>query len=250
MLAKVLTWEPNKNRKEIKIKYKIAVIDDNTEILETLKSILKQENYNVMTFERWFPARDKMKKTPPDLIILDLTLPDVDGIEVCKILKEDDSLKYIPVIMATGRELDETSGLRIGADDYIVKPYTPDKLLARIDAVLRRVHFNGDPEKIIEIEEVYVNISRREVKVKNRHLPLCGTDFNLLTFLMRNPNKVFTKAELLESVWGYSEKIKTRTLDMHISRLRKKLGKASKRIITVTRVGYKFSDEKIKEIKK
>lgn len=219
------------------------VIEDSAETLRLIKLILEKENYNVDTFTCGYSALDNIKQNPPDLIILDLSLPDIDGIEICKILENDDILKCIPIIMLTGRRADEAIGLNTGADDYIIKPFDAEILLSRINAVLRRVHYNRTPEKTMIIGDVVVNIFGREVTIGDEIIPLSGKEFDLFWLLMENSGKVLSKKFLLDSVWGYSKFITIRTVDTYICRIRKKLGrKISERIRTVQRIGYTFSD--------
>lgn len=224
---------------------KVFIIDDCPSVNMTLKRLFEKENYKVKIFEHGYPAIDEVKRNPPDLIILDIGLPDISGLEVCKILKDDRLTESIPIIIVTGNDLnkDIVSGLWSGADDYLTKPFTNEELLARVNAVLRRVYYKGSTEEAIIIGAISLNISRQEVTVDNQPLALSNKEFDMLCLFMKNAGKVLSKIQILESVWGYTEYIDKRNVDVHVCNIRKKLGEeAAKRLKTVPNRGYQFLD--------
>jgi DNA-binding response OmpR family regulator len=223
----------------------IFIIDDDIKIQQTLSRLLKRENHEPVLFTYGLTALEVIKKKPPGLILLDLTLPDIDGMELCKMIKQNDSMKNIPIIMITGRDSDEemVAGLTSGADDYLAKPFNDIVLMARIKALLRRVKYKGALEEIIELGNIKVNITRHEVEIDNGPVKLSGKEFDILCIFMENPGRVLSKYNIYESVWRCSRDINTRTVDTYIWSLRKKMGtKASKRIVTIQDRGYKLVD--------
>jgi len=204
----------------------------------------------LLTFKRGYPALEEINNNPPDLVLLDIELPDINGMKICRILKEDTSIEAIPIIMLTGNisERDKIKGLNMGADDYVTKPFSKAELLARINAVLRRIKYNGSVKDTLSVADICVDVNRREVRVGKRILKLSNTEFNLLCLLMKKAGEALTKDEILFEVWGYTNNAVTRTVDSYIYRLRQKLGKrASKRIKTVRDMGYKFVDDSSSE---
>jgi phosphate regulon transcriptional regulator PhoB len=227
-------------------KKKILVVDDEKDILELLEYNLEKEGYEVFKAITGEEALELVKRKNPDLIILDLMLPDVDGLEVCKILKRDMRTDSIPIIMLTakGEESDIIVGLELGADDYITKPFSPKALIARVKAVLRRLKEKLEPKEVIQIEDLIIDISKHKVTLKGKLVELTKIEFNLLKCLTSNPGRVFTRDQLLDRAWGEETYIVDRAVDVHIRRLRKKLKSASKFIVTIRGMGYKFeSDE-------
>jgi DNA-binding response OmpR family regulator len=180
----------------------------------------------------------------PDVVLLDLMLPGLDGLEVCRQLRRDAATRHLPVIMLTarGEEVDRVVGLELGADDYVVKPFSPRELVARIRAVLRRV---GEPRPAVSgraAGDLHVDEARHAVTVAGRPVELTAKEFGLLAALMRADGRVLSREQLLETVWGYANavEIESRTVDVHIRRLRAKLGPEARRIVTVKAVGYRF----------
>lgn len=227
---------------------KILLIEDDQELADFLISILTSAGYSV---EHSFFGKNIIKLTQqflPDLILLDLVLPDTDGIDVCRELKSDVRFKTIPVIMLTGRSSveDKIIGFECGAEDYITKPFDPKELLARIKALLRRVDIYGSkPEEIITLGPITLDVASHVVTVlQPQKINLTPKEFQLLYLLMKNNNKVLERKYLLQVLWGYTdeqEMDKTRTLDVHVMNLRKKLGEnVGKYIKTVENIGYKF----------
>jgi phosphate regulon transcriptional regulator PhoB len=228
---------------------KILVVDDEKDIVELLQYNLEKENYKVDIAYSGEKCLEKVKTNHPDLILLDLMLPEIDGLEVCKILKNDPLTSSIPIIMLTakGNETDIVLGLELGADDYIPKPFRLRELLARIKAVLRRsnemVSLNKKDKKIIKFKDLAIDQEKYQVTLKGKPLHLTSTEFKLLTFLISNPGKVFTRDQLLNHVWSEDSFIVDRAVDVHIRRLRQKLLTANRYIITIRGVGYRFEEE-------
>ena len=223
----------------------IAVVDDDPDTVEITTLNLKEEGFRVKGFldaEGLFKFLDKEK---PDLIILDLMLPDMNGFEVCKRLKEKEKLSSIPIIMLTGKdwETDKVSGLDMGADDYVVKPCSFGELKARIRAVLRR-HGIEDEEKKIDVGGmIVIDPQRYEVTVKGKAVELTHAEFKILEFLSLKKGRVFTRDRILQYLWGEEKLVLERTIDVHIRHLREKLGKAGKFIKNVRGAGYKIEED-------
>lgn len=224
---------------------KILVVDDEEHIVELIKYNLESNGYKVITAYDGKEALDKSIKEEPDLILLDLMLPKIDGFEVCKKLKKDVNTEYIPVIMLTakGEETDKVLGLEIGADDYITKPFGIREMIARIKAVLRRSSKsdeNNNKDKILKIDNIIIDTDRHEVTVNDEKKELTLKEFELLKVLAENRGKVLSRNYLLDQVWGYDFYGETRTVDVHIRHLRKKLEDEKGIIETIRGVGYKI----------
>ena len=185
-------------------------------------------------------------KEKPDLVLLDLMLPELGGLDICKTLKHNDKTRNIPVIILTakGTETDKVVGLELGADDYVTKPFSPRELVARIKAVLRRSQ-EKPSEEILRSGTIEVDVTKHELRLKGKSVEVTAKEFELLRVLMSSKGRVLTREVLLSKVWGYenSMNIETRTVDMHIGQLRKKIGKEAERIVTVKSVGYRFDGE-------
>ena len=223
----------------------IFVVDDEEDILELIKYNLEKEGFKIDGFTSGEDVLKKAKKTHPDLFVLDLMLPGVDGLEVCKTLKSDATTKDIPIIMLTakGEEPDIVSGLELGADDYITKPFSPKILTARIKAVLRRkaqkVHDDTTP---LQYKDLLIHPGRHEVMVKNKLMDLTLSEYRILHLLLRKPGWVFTRYQIVQAVHGEDYPVTDRSVDVQIVGLRKKLGSYGKNIETVRGVGYRFKD--------
>ncbi len=224
----------------------ILIVDDEEDILELLSYNLKRDGYKVTTADGGERALKEAKQSLPDLIILDLMLPGIDGLQICRILKTTEKTSSIPIVMLTarGEEADIVAGLEMGADDYIIKPFSPKVLLARIKAVLRRRKTDSslNSEDILKIKEIVINISKHEVTVNNKKLELTFTEFKLLQFLSSRPGRVFTRFQIMDAVQGEDYIATDRSIDVQIAGLRKKLGNCGNYIETVRGVGYKFSE--------
>ncbi len=224
------------------LKKRIMVVDDDKDIRRLVESILGKEGFVTVGAESGADALKKIQNSKPDLIILDLQLPDKDGFEVCKILRADPATRYIPVVFLTVQNLDsyKIAGLEIGADDYITKPFNQTELIARIKAVLRRVEWRDKKEAPLKDGGLSVDMEKHVVVMDGKPLELSPKEFDLLLSLLRNQGKVMTRAELSETVWGHEYFGNTRTVDVHVGRLRRKLGKLGDRIKTVERIGYRY----------
>jgi len=226
-------------------KEKILVIDDEEDILELLKYNLSREGYQVFCAATGEDALRQVASGLPDLIILDLMLPGMDGLEVARTIKADPSTKDTPIVMLTakGEEADIVTGLELGADDYITKPFSPRVLLARVRAVLRRrVRESTDDTSVLQIRELEIHPGRREVLVNGEPVQLTFTEFGILNFLARRPGWVFTRSQIVDAVRGDDYFVTDRSVDVQIVGLRKKLGPAGTDIETVRGVGYRFRD--------
>jgi DNA-binding response OmpR family regulator len=226
-------------------KQKILVVDDEPDALELISFNLKGAGYEVLTAEDGNSALRKARTRAPDLILLDLMIPEVDGLEVCKILRRDPDTSGIPIIMLTAKaaELDRVLGLELGANDYVTKPFSPRELVLRVRNILQRSAPVEEGKDRYEVGELVVNIPRHEVRVSKSPIDLTPTEFKLLTTLIERKGRVQSREKLLQDVWEYENLIDTRTVDTHMRRLREKLGKASRFLDTVRGVGYRFSDE-------
>jgi two-component system alkaline phosphatase synthesis response regulator PhoP len=221
---------------------RIYVIEDDDNIRELMRIVLEGFGYQINTYEAAEPALVDMRKEKPDLAIFDLMLPGMDGLSAIRILRQDIQLKTIPIICLTAKdkELDKVMGLDAGADDYITKPFGVLELAARIRSLLRRSK-NEDTDNIIVIDTLKVNPQTREVMNQGMPVELTYKEFELLHYLLENDNRVVSREELLNKIWGYEYDGESRTLDIHIKTLRQKLGRiGTDRIKTVRSVGYRF----------
>jgi len=225
------------------MKTKILVVDDEPDALEVLGFKLREAGFTPIFAKDGTRAIAIARDERPDLIVLDLMLPEVDGLEVCKILRRDQSTASIPVIMLTARaaEMDRVLGLELGADDYVTKPFSPRELLARIRKQLSRVRTGDEEGSNLRIGEIQIDVPRHAVLVGTRVITLTATEFKLLEILARRRGRVQSRDRLLQDVWGYQNPIDSRTVDTHMRRLREKLGSAAKHLETVRGVGYRFS---------
>lgn len=224
---------------------KILVVDDEEDILELVRYNLTKNGYKAVCVGTGEDALKAAKSESPDLIILDLMLPGVDGLEVCKILKADSRTAAIPIVMLTakGEEADVVAGLELGADDYVTKPFSPRILLARLRAVLRRKSRQPAAEsQVIKIHDLVIHPGRHEVLVRGKPVELTYTEFRLLHSLARRPGWVFTRSQIVDAVRGSDYPVTDRSVDVQIVGLRKKLGPCSEYIETVRGVGYRFKE--------
>lgn len=221
---------------------KILIIDDESDVADLVAMNLKAEGYKTITADNGESGLAKAKDEQPQLIVLDLMLPKMSGLEVCKALKRESATSRIPIIMLTAKsdEVDRIVGLELGADDYVTKPFSPRELLLRIQSVLRRSSTGGEKQERIKVGDIVLDHSRHEVLVKNEKIELTATEFRLLAILMERRGRVQTRDRLLNDVWGYESVIDTRTVDTHIRRLREKLGPVADYVETVRGVGYRM----------
>jgi two-component system phosphate regulon response regulator PhoB len=226
-------------------KQKILAVDDEEDILELLRFNLTKEGFAVIGAASGEEALKFARAEKPELILLDLLLPGIDGLEVARRLKKDASTKEIPIIMVTakGEEADIVAGLEVGAEDYITKPFSRKVLIARVRAVLRRKGAApADDKEVLAVHDLLIHPGRREVLVKGKPVPLTFTEFGILNFLARRPGWVFTRSQIVDAVKGDEYFVTDRAVDVQIVGLRKKLGSAAKVIETVRGVGYRFKE--------
>jgi two-component system phosphate regulon response regulator PhoB len=223
---------------------RILIVEDEKDILNLISHHLEQSGFKVISAYDGTTALRKAQEFLPDLILLDLLLPGIEGIEVHKLLKQNPKTKDIPVIMVTakGEELDRIVGLELGADDYITKPFSVRELVLRAKAVLKRVKSPPEEENEIRIGDLTVDRKGYKVWIKREPVSLTATEFKLLLELLQNRDRVMTRDALLNNVWGYSYEGYARTVDTHIRRLREKLGKSGDHIETVRGIGYCFRE--------
>lgn len=223
-------------------RHRILIVEDEPDIVEVLRYNLEREGFQVEAAERGDSALEVIRKRPPDLILLDLMLPGLDGLELTRVLKRDPRLAQIPLVMLTakGEELDRIVGLELGADDYIPKPFSPREVGLRIKAVLRRRESEGAKGEILERGGIRLDADAHRLEVRGKEVPLTATEFRLLRVLLERAGRVQTRTTLLADVWGYSQEVDSRTVDTHIRRLRRKLGAEAQRIETVIGVGYRL----------
>jgi two-component system alkaline phosphatase synthesis response regulator PhoP len=225
----------------------IYVVDDEEDILDLVEYNLEKERFLVERFTTGEDLIYQVRQKQPDLILLDLMLPGIDGLEVCKTLKKDTEYQSIPIIMLTakGEESDIVTGLELGADDYIPKPFSPRVLIARVKAVLRRKDTGIDEpagSDIVKIHDIVIHHGRHEVKVDGELVDLTYTEFSLLYFLAKRPGWVFTRYQIVDALRGEDYPVTERAVDVQIVGLRKKLGKSGKFVETVRGVGYRFRE--------
>jgi two-component system phosphate regulon response regulator PhoB len=220
----------------------ILVIEDERDLVELISFNLEKEGYRVITATEGSMGLETARNSLPDLILLDLMLPGITGTEICKILKKNEKTFRIPIIMLTakGEEIDRVVGFEVGADDYVVKPFSNRELMLRIKAVLRRGEHDKTPEKIIRVGQLSIDTSRHRVTCGDEEIVLTTTEYKLLINLAERLGRVQSRDVLLKNVWGYNYIGDTRTVDTHITRLRTKLGQAGDFIKTVRGFGYKM----------
>jgi len=222
----------------------ILVVDDEEDIRELVELNLRREGYMVLTSETGEQALTLTRTKTPDLVVLDLMLPGMDGLEVCKRLKSDPGLQHIPVVMLTakGEESDIVTGLELGADDYIAKPFSGKVLVARIRRLLRRTTEATDDKPLVKVHGLVVDPNRHEVSLNGKLVTLTLTEFNILHTLARRPGVVFTRYQIVDAIHGDDYLVTDRAIDVQIVALRRKLGSCGKLIETVRGVGYRFKD--------
>jgi two-component system phosphate regulon response regulator PhoB len=222
---------------------RILIVEDEQSIAEVLEYNLAKEGFVVDLDFRGDTALESIRSNPPDLILLDLMLPGLDGLEICRLIKRDPQTASIPLVILTakGEEVDRIVGLELGADDYIPKPFSPREVVLRIKAVLRRSEGQetGDADAL-ELGALRLDVPGHRLLVEEREVPLTATEFRLLKILMERCGRVQTRDKLLTDVWRYAEEVDSRTVDTHIRRLRRKLGREANRIETVIGVGYRM----------
>ena len=225
---------------------KILVADDEPDVLHLVSLNLKNAGFNVIKAEDGVSALTKARETHPALIVLDLMLPEMSGLEVCKVLKKETLTAQIPIIMLTAKaeEVDRIVGLELGADDYLTKPFSPRELVLRVKSVLRRASGSAEAGDQLALGNIRIDRARYEITVGGKAIDFTATEFKLLTVLIERRGRVQSRDTLLNDVWGYESAIDTRTVDTHMRRLREKLGKAADCIETVRGFGYRIADHR------
>lgn len=225
--------------------HRILLVDDDEELLAALELKLRKEGYEIDTVLDGEAALEKIHADLPDLVILDVNMPRMNGMDVCKALRSDDKTRDLAIIMLTARddEVDRILGLEFGADDYVTKPYNPRELILRVKSLLKRIfQFQDNPgtSEYVQVGPLSIDQGKHEVQIEGEVVDLTLTEFKLLSYLIKNPGRIKTRDYLLEQIWEYGDGVFSRTIDTHIQRLRSKLKVAGKYIKTVRGVGYRF----------
>ncbi|MFQ5956876.1 MAG: response regulator [Candidatus Brocadiales bacterium] len=220
----------------------ILVIEDEKDLVELIQYNLEKEGFRVMYAYDGEGGLQMARSKHPSLVLLDLMLPRLDGLEVCRRLKQDPKTAGIPVIILSVKdsEADIVTGLELGVDDYVTKPFSPRILTSRVRAVLRRSEREAGPKKLIKIDGIVIDTSRHEVSLDGKNVPLTITEFNLLHYMAERPGRVLTRDQLMSGVLGEDSVVIDRTIDVHVASLRKKLGRYAPYVVTVRGLGYKF----------
>ena len=223
---------------------KIYIVEDEPDIRDTLKYNFSNEGFKVFTAPDGEEALSNIKKVLPDVLILDLMLPGVSGLDVCKSIRADDDIRDMSIIMLTakGEEIDRVIGFELGADDYVTKPFSVRELILRVKVLLKKQRESLVENKLVTFGPIRIDLDAHELKINDKEVVLTALEFKLLQHLVKRKGRVQTREQLLGDVWGYSAEVTTRTVDTHIKRLREKLGNTSDYIQTIRGVGYRFSN--------
>lgn len=230
---------------EAVIKKRILVIEDDRDIIELVRYNLEKEGYQVFTATDGALGMAQVKKSPPDLLVLDLMLPKLSGLEICKEVRRDAALNRLPILILTarGEEADRVVGLELGADDYVTKPFSPREFVARVKALLRRVEPAAATEKLIDVGVLRIDPAAYRVTRSGKQVPLSTLEFRLLYYLAARPNKVFSRDQLLDAVWGTDRFVTPRSVDVYVRRLREKIEEnpqVPSYVKTIRGAGYLF----------
>lgn len=222
----------------------VLVVDDEKDLVEMLRYNLDREGFDVLTAEDGRTALDLATRRRPDLMILDLMMPGIDGLEVCRQLRASDRTSHILVLMLTakGTESDRIVGLELGADDYVTKPFSPREVVARVKALLRRTTRGDEPRPVIRRGDLIIDTGAHEVTFRNSRIPLTATEFRIVQALAARPNRVLSRNDLVDAALGQDVTVSDRTIDVHMTAIRKKLGVGGEYIETVRGVGYKIRE--------
>lgn len=223
---------------------KVLVVEDEADIAKLVKYNVEKAGFFCVTSESGELALEILDKQSVDIVILDIMLPGIDGLETCKRIRANKRTSSVPILMLTakGEEIDRILGFELGASDYMVKPFSPRELVLRIKAILKREQKTEDDKDILSFDNLLVDISRHKVTVSDKEIKLTQLEFNLLVTFLKRRGRVQSRDNLLEDVWGIAADVTTRTIDTHVKRLRSKLGEVGKNIETVRGIGYKFND--------
>ena len=223
----------------------IYIVEDEPDIRETLAYNLSQEGFKVSEFSDAESCLNKIQKKKPDLLLLDLMLPGMSGLDLCKEIRADINLKNLAIIMLTakGEEVDRIIGFELGADDYVTKPFSVRELILRVKVILKKQTESVESDESIEFGPIKLNLDAHEVLINNDEIALTALEFKLLKHLIKRRGRVQTRDQLLGDVWGYSSEVTTRTVDTHIKRLREKLGTVGDYIQTIRGVGYRLNNQ-------
>jgi two-component system phosphate regulon response regulator PhoB len=226
---------------------RVVLVEDEPDIAEVLRYNLEKEGLRVLVARRGDTALEAIRRDPPDLVLLDLMLPGLDGLELTRVLRRDAATARLPIVMLTarGEEVDRIVGLELGADDYVTKPFSPREVVLRVKAVLRRAAEAGDgdgrePGEVLRADGIELDVPAHRLHVRGEEVTLTATELRLLALLMRRAGRVQSRSRLLADVWGYADDVDSRTVDTHVRRLRRKLGPEADRIETLVGVGYRF----------
>ena len=222
----------------------ILVIDDEPDLLELVEFNLKKDGYETIVAKNGQSGLEIAQKHLPDLIVLDIMMPGLDGLEVCRQLRSDNRTRQIPMIMLTAKsaEADRIVGLELGADDYVTKPFSPRELVARVRALLRRATTTQEAPTVIRQGEVTIDLTRHEVTSAGKQVTLTPTEFRILHFIVARPGRVLSREQIIDAAVGNEMAVFDRTIDVHIAAIRRKLGKAGDRIETIRGFGYKWRE--------
>jgi two-component system phosphate regulon response regulator PhoB/two-component system alkaline phosphatase synthesis response regulator PhoP len=223
---------------------RIAIVDDEPDIVELVSLHLKKAGFQTDSYLDGRSLLKSLDRHRPDMVVLDLMLPDADGFELCKYLRSNKAFSSIPIIMLTAKsdEIDRVLGLELGADDYITKPFSVNELVARVKAVLRRKDHGEDVQRLEIAGRLAIDLEKYEVRVEGRIIELTSTEFKILKFLALNKGRVFTRDQILDHLWGNEKVVVDRTIDVHIRNLREKLAEAAMLIKNIRGVGYKLEE--------
>ncbi len=224
--------------------HRIFIVEDEPDLRDTLSFNFENEGFKVSSFPDGEKCLTSVKKNKPDLVILDLMLPGINGLDVCREIRSEEENNDVSIIMLTakGEEIDRIVGFELGADDYVTKPFSVRELILRVKVLLKKRSDNQSAEKILEYGPVKMNLDAHSVLVDNIDVVLTALEFKLLKHLLKRRGRVQTRDQLLGDVWGYSSEVTTRTVDTHIKRLREKLGSTGDLIQTIRGVGYRFNN--------
>ena len=224
--------------------HKVFIVEDEPDLRDTLKYNLENEGFSVEAFSNGEAFLGSVDKNKPNLVILDLMLPGVSGLDVCRELRSNENYDGIGIVMLTAKseEIDRIVGFELGADDYVTKPFSVRELILRVKVLLKKRTDDGANEQILEFGPILMNLEAHEVSIDGKIVNLTALEFKLLKHLLKRKGRVQTRDQLLGDVWGYSSEVTTRTVDTHIKRLREKLGEPGNLIQTIRGVGYRFNN--------